>query len=104
MACVRQSVSAGRGLVDAPFGLGAMSEAMPLKCRIRTGEAQPDGQITSFTTPWPVQSALQKYSDFQKPQISLYPRHPVPHRGALRNVTNAGRDAVDADGAPDEGA
>jgi len=28
--------------------------------------------------------------------------HPVPHRGALRNVTNAERDAVDADGAPDE--
>jgi hypothetical protein len=31
-------------------------------------------------------------------------RHPVPLRGALRNVTSAGRDAVDADGAPDEGA
>jgi hypothetical protein len=31
-------------------------------------------------------------------------RHPVPKEGALRNVINAGRDAVDADGAPDEGA
>src|SRR5258708_18698889 len=29
-------------------------------------------------------------------------RHPAPHRGALRNVTNAEREAVDADGAPDE--
>jgi len=29
-------------------------------------------------------------------------RHPVPHRGALRNVTDAERAAVDADGAIDE--
>ena len=29
--------------------------------------------------------------------------HPVPHRGALRNVTNAGRDAMDADALSDEG-
>jgi hypothetical protein len=30
--------------------------------------------------------------------------HPVPTRGALRNVINAGWDAVDAGGANDEGA
>jgi hypothetical protein len=39
---------------------------------------------------------------FRNTQISLYSRHPVPHRGALRNVTSAGRAAVDADGATDE--
>jgi len=31
-------------------------------------------------------------------------RHPVPLRGALRNVTSAGRAAVDANVALDEGA
>jgi hypothetical protein len=44
--------------------------------------------------------------------ISVFPKckssymicDPVPHRGALRNVINAGRGAVDAEGAPDEGA
>ncbi|MGA7993488.1 MAG: hypothetical protein WCA28_01115, partial [Bradyrhizobium sp.] len=33
---------------------------------------------------------------FRKSKSVLYPRHPVPHRGALRNVTDAGRGAVDA--------
>jgi hypothetical protein len=44
--------------------------------------------------------------------ISVFPKcksgymicHPVPLRGALRNVINAGRGAVDADGAFDESA
>jgi hypothetical protein len=54
-------------------------------------------------------AALDPISDFQKLFLSPDPnhfyirRHPVPLRGALRNVTSAGRDAVDADGAPDEG-
>ena len=51
-----------------------------------------------------VQPFKQKYFCFSETQISYILRHPVPLRGALRNVTNAGRDAVDADGAPDEGA
>jgi hypothetical protein len=34
--------------------------------------------------------------------LLIRPSH--PERGALRNVINAGRAAVDADGAPDEGA
>jgi hypothetical protein len=60
----------------------------------------PDGRPTAIR----VQPLLKKYSDFPKTQISLYVRRPVPLRGALRNVINAGQDAVDADGAPDEGA
>ena len=44
-----------------------------------------------------VKPLLQKYSDFQNTQISLYPCRPVPQRGARAIVTNAGRDAVDAD-------
>jgi hypothetical protein len=48
---------------------------------------------------FPVQPHLQKYSDFPKSQISLYPR-PVPPRpteGRHAIVTAAGRDAMDAD-------
>jgi hypothetical protein len=44
-----------------------------------------------------VQPPLQKYSDFQKTQISLYPRPSCPTEGRLAIVTDAGQDAVDAD-------
>jgi hypothetical protein len=47
---------------------------------------------------------LQKYSDFPKTQISLYPQPSRPTEGRLAIVTDAGRDAVDADGAKDESA
>jgi hypothetical protein len=51
-----------------------------------------------------VKPLLQKYFCFSQTQISSLIR-PVPsHRGALANVINAGRDAVDAGGAKDEGA
>jgi hypothetical protein len=41
---------------------------------------------------------------FRRPNQRYISRRPVPLRGAARDVTDAGRDAVDADGAPDEGA
>jgi hypothetical protein len=46
--------------------------------------------------------ASPKFSVIQKYRLTPYPNHfyiyAVPsHRGALRNVTDAGRDAVDAD-------
>jgi hypothetical protein len=47
----------------------------------------------------PVQSALQKYFPSFLTQISSLSRAVPSHRGALRNVINAGRDAVDASGA-----
>jgi hypothetical protein len=62
----------------------------------------PDGQITARPNSRRVQPLSQKYSVFPKPQISLYPRHPVPTEGRFANVTDAGRDAVDADSACDE--
>src|SRR5258705_9691292 len=52
----------------------------------------------------PVQPHLQKYFTSRLPQISNISLTVLSHRGALRNVINAGRDAVDADGAQDEGA
>src|ERR1700731_4215028 len=52
----------------------------------------PDGLAPRFR----VQPLLQKYSVFPKTQITLYSRRPVPLRGAARDVTDAGRDAVDA--------
>ena len=47
----------------------------------------------------PVQSHLQKYFCFRLTQISSLSRAVLTHRGALRNVINAGQDAVDADSA-----
>jgi hypothetical protein len=61
---------------------------------------------TNFTSKFmlicPVQSLAQKYFGFSETKISLCNGHPVPHRGALANVTNAGRDAVDAAVSQDE--
>jgi hypothetical protein len=62
----------------------------------------PTGKSVGLSVHRPVQPLLQKYSDFPKTQISLYPPPSCPKRGALRNVINAGRDAVDAGGAFDE--
>jgi hypothetical protein len=54
----------------------------------------PDGQITQK----PVQPLLQKYSDFPKSQISLYPSHPAPSGGAFRQRHGTSeRDAMDID-------
>jgi hypothetical protein len=50
-----------------------------------------------------VQSCLQKYFAFGVGQIKSTTRAVLSHRGALRNVTNAGQDAVDADALSDEG-
>jgi len=51
-----------------------------------------------------VKPFAEKYFCFAEDQITLYPLPSRPTKGALRNVINAGRDAVDADGASDEGA
>jgi hypothetical protein len=48
------------------------------------------------------QSSREKYSDFPKPQISLYRQPSRPTEGRLAIVTDAGRDAMDAGGAFDE--
>jgi hypothetical protein len=47
---------------------------------------------------------LKKYFCFSEVKISLHDLPSRPTRGALRNVINAGRGAVDADGAFDESA
>jgi hypothetical protein len=61
----------------------------------------PDGQISSPLQLWRVQLLLQKYFCFSEMQIRLYDWPSRPERGALRNVINVGRGAVDADGAFD---
>jgi hypothetical protein len=72
--------------------------------RAAVGPNLPDGQITSrFSKPL-VQPLLQKYFCFSEMKIRLYDAPSRPERGALRNVINAGRNAVDADGAFDESA
>jgi hypothetical protein len=51
---------------------------------------------------WPVQPPLQEYFPSSLTQISSLNRTVPSHRGALRNVINAGRDAVDAGSMLDE--
>jgi hypothetical protein len=64
----------------------------------------PDGQISATFVKIFVQPHLQKYFPSPPTQISSLSRAVLTHRGALRNVINAGQDAVDADGARDESA
>jgi hypothetical protein len=52
----------------------------------------------------PVQPPSQKYSDFQKTQISSIFSPSCPTEGRLEIVTDAGQDAVDASSTKDEGA
>jgi hypothetical protein len=55
---------------------------------------QPDGQISDL----PVQPRLQKYFLFTSdPNHRRIPRRLVPPEGRLAIVTDAGRDAVDAE-------
>ena len=51
-----------------------------------------------------VKPLAKKYFCFRKCKSGYINSHPVPPRGALRNVPARGEDAVDVDGAPDEGA
>jgi hypothetical protein len=46
---------------------------------------------------WPVQSCLQKHFGSGRAQITFTSAAVSSHRGAIAIVTNAGRDAVDAD-------
>ena len=63
----------------------------------------PVGQISSPADFLSVQPRSQKYFALGVGQIKSR-THAIPsHRGALRNVTDAERDAVDASGAKDEG-
>jgi hypothetical protein len=57
-----------------------------------------DGQISEFA----VQPLSQKYFAFRVGQITSTTPAVLSHRGALRNVINAGRDAVDAAVSQDE--
>jgi hypothetical protein len=57
----------------------------------------PDGQINAYGLESFVQSFSQKYSDFQKLQIGLYPSPSRLTRGAYRDRHGRWvRDAVDA--------
>jgi hypothetical protein len=64
----------------------------------------PDGQITSVYRKIESSPSRKNISVLQKCKSSYMNSHPVPLRGALRNVPARGGDAVDVDGAADEGA
>jgi len=78
----RVKITAARPGIDDPIIVERQRRANHL-CRLA---------ITTLI----VQPFLQKYSDFPKAQISCISTASCPERGALRNVINAGVDAVDA--------
>ena len=74
------------------------SPRAPAAMRAKTNFLRPINVI------WVVQSLLKKYSAFPNTKSALYLSPSRPTKGALAIVTDAGRDAMDADGASDEGA
>ena len=62
------------------------------------------GKSVDLVGDWPVQPRLQKYFCFSETQTRLYDLPSCPTEGRLEIVTDAGQDAVDADGASDESA
>jgi hypothetical protein len=59
--------------------------------------------LRDFSTPLSIPSE-KNISVFPKPNHRYIRSHPVPPKGRIAVVTDAGRVAVDADGASDEGA
>ena len=85
---------AAAALRIAQIGLGDPLDVWPKRVINPTGNS-----VICLSSPAP----LRKIFRFAFGANHLHVRRcPVPHRGALRNVTNAERDAVDADGAEDE--
>jgi hypothetical protein len=95
-----RSRKGGSRLKLVRFGHSTMSNVSPLSPK---PVICPDGQINATGVGSSVQPFLQKYSDFQKSKISLYPWLSRLTRGALRGRHGRWvRDAVDADSAFDE--
>jgi hypothetical protein len=67
-------------------------------CALRTKN------ISTVKAIWVVQSSIKKYFHSLLTQITCLSPPSRPTEGRLAIVTDAGRDAVDADGAKDEGA
>ena len=59
----------------------------------------PSGKSVALFGDVPVQPRLQKYSDFRDANQLYNPLPSRPTEGRIAIVTDAGRDAVDADGA-----
>ena len=83
-------------------GIFAANAGRGLRLRLPRGTHRylkadlPVGQISEGSALLPVQPLLKKYSVFPKSQISCISLAVLSHRGAARDVTDAGRDAVDA--------
>jgi hypothetical protein len=96
-------------IVDAPLGAGPESITPNRECGFRAHrfampgndeEKSPAGSIRFHLS-----SPISKNNSIPRlPKSLLYPPPSRSPEGRLAIVTDAGRDAVDADGAPDEGA
>jgi hypothetical protein len=66
------------------------------------GDPLPGGQISEPPVTWMSSPFCKNILIFRRPKSLLYPPHPVPQEGRHAIVTDAGWDAVDADGIFDE--
>ena len=84
--CAPRELTSLGGVNHAERHVRAMSEAFFVDPPRETTKlsSQFDKSTRRANHPKVRQSPSQKYSDFQKSQISLYPSHPVPPRGAFR--------------------
>jgi hypothetical protein len=87
----------GSSVYGFAYAGGSLLQRDPL-CDYPTGKSPslPDCGVSS--------PSCKNISVFPNRKSSYMTSHPVPTRGALRNVINAGWDAVDAGGTKDEGA
>jgi hypothetical protein len=92
-------------LPTAPRPLAAARRGSTHSANYRANSTiPPDGQNHFDLSEIVSSPSFKNISVFHKLKSVYIHSHPVPFRGALRNVPARGGDAVDADGAPDEGA
>ena len=77
------------------------NDGLVARAQIRFPEVIQRNDLTGKSPESPSSLLSQKYSDFQKRQISLYRFHPVPPGGALANVINVGAGCDGREGAGD---
>ena len=90
------------GPVELPELAAEPPDELPLEAPERSGLRPQRNLLNRINLIWAVQSYLQKQFCSRLTQIKIINAPSRPTEGRIAIVTNAGRDAMDADGAFDE--
>ena len=97
----KSAKSGGRRLIRSPHGTPGVAESIAIASRPdRTGQLVCPTGKSAKTCPAPFAKIFLFFRNANQAISIAIPSH---RRGALRNVTSAGRDAVDAEALSDEG-